>query len=36
MRIYAEAEHALESLGDWRTVKQGKSGQVYYHLLERE
>jgi len=35
MRIYAEAEHALEALGDWRTVKQGKAGQVFYHLLER-
>lgn len=36
MRIYAEAEHALEALGDWRTVKRGKAGQVFYHLLERE
>ena len=36
MRVYAEAEHALTALGDWRTVKQGRSGQVYYHLLERE
>ncbi len=35
MRVYAEAEHALEALGDWRTVKQGKAGQVFYHLLER-
>lgn len=34
MRIYAEAEHALEALGDWRTVKHGKAGQVFYHLLE--
>jgi 16S rRNA (guanine966-N2)-methyltransferase len=36
MRIYAEAEHALEELGAWRTVKRGKAGQVFYHLLERE
>ncbi|HEX8963204.1 MAG TPA: 16S rRNA (guanine(966)-N(2))-methyltransferase RsmD [Rhodocyclaceae bacterium] len=36
MRIYAEAEHALESLGAWRTAKRGKAGQVFYHLLERE
>jgi 16S rRNA (guanine966-N2)-methyltransferase len=33
-RIYAEAEHRLERLGDWRTVKQGRAGQVYFHLLE--
>jgi 16S rRNA (guanine966-N2)-methyltransferase len=36
MRIYAEAEHALQSLGDWHAVKQGKAGQVFYHLMERE
>lgn len=36
MRIYAEAEYALEALGAWRTVKRGKAGQVFYHLLERE
>ncbi|MEW6165567.1 MAG: 16S rRNA (guanine(966)-N(2))-methyltransferase RsmD [Pseudomonadota bacterium] len=35
-RIYAEAEHRIEALGDWRTVKQGQAGQVFYHLLERE
>jgi len=34
-RIYAEAEHRIESLGDWQVVKQGQAGQVYYHLLER-
>ncbi|MFY9328771.1 MAG: 16S rRNA (guanine(966)-N(2))-methyltransferase RsmD [Georgfuchsia sp.] len=34
-RLYAEAEHALEHLGDWRTVKQGTAGQVFFHLLER-
>ncbi len=31
--IYAEAETALESLGRWRTVRRGKAGQVYYHLM---
>lgn len=36
MRVYAEAEHALERLAAWHTVKRGKAGQVYYHLLERE
>jgi 16S rRNA (guanine966-N2)-methyltransferase len=35
MRIYAEAEHRIDSLGDWRTVKEGHAGQVFYHLLER-
>lgn len=34
-RIYAEAEHPLERIGAWETVRSGKSGQVYYHLLER-
>ena len=34
MRVYAEAEHALDALGAWHTVKRGKAGQVYYHLLE--
>ncbi|MDP1609517.1 MAG: 16S rRNA (guanine(966)-N(2))-methyltransferase RsmD [Rhodocyclaceae bacterium] len=34
MRIYAEAEHRIEKLGDWRTLKQGQAGQVFYHLLE--
>jgi len=33
-RIYAEAEHALESLGEWQVVKRGVAGQVHYHLLE--
>lgn len=35
-RLYAEAEQKLEGLGDWRTVKQGTAGQVFFHLLERE
>lgn len=34
MRIYAEAERCIASLGDWQTVKQGRAGQVFYHLLE--
>lgn len=33
--IYAEAEMPLESLGDWATVKRGKAGQVFYHLMAR-
>lgn len=34
MRVYAEAEHRVERLGDWRTVKCGQAGRVFYHLLE--
>ncbi|CAB1370795.1 16S rRNA (guanine(966)-N(2))-methyltransferase RsmD [Denitratisoma oestradiolicum] len=34
-RIYAEAEHPLESLGAWRVVKRGQAGQVHFHLLEQ-
>ena len=34
MRVYAEAEHRIATLGAWRTVKQGQAGQVFYHLLE--
>jgi len=33
--IYAEAEMPLESLGEWETVKRGKAGQVFYHLMSR-
>jgi len=33
-RIYAEAEYAIENIGKWQCVRQGKSGQVYYHLFE--
>lgn len=33
-RIYAEAEHPIERIGAWETVRGGRSGQVYYHLLE--
>lgn len=33
--LYAEAEAPLTALGDWRTTKQGRAGQVHFHLLER-
>lgn len=33
--LYVEAEYPVTALGDWHTVKQGKAGQVYYHLLQR-
>lgn len=35
-RLYVEAEHQLDALGDWRTVKRGQAGQVHFHLLEQE
>ena len=34
-RLYAEAEMPLERLGLWSVVKQGRAGQVFFHLLER-
>ena len=34
-RLYAEAEIPLERLGHWSVVKQGRAGQVFFHLLER-
>lgn len=33
-RIYAEAEHALDRIGAWTCTRRGRSGQVFYHLLE--
>jgi 16S rRNA (guanine966-N2)-methyltransferase len=33
-RIYAEAEHPIECIGAWEAVRGGRSGQVYYQLLE--
>lgn len=33
--IYVEAETALAGCGDWRTVRHGKAGQVFYHLMRR-
>ena len=34
-RLYVEAEHAVEALGEWSCVRAGRAGQVYYHLMER-
>jgi 16S rRNA (guanine966-N2)-methyltransferase len=34
-RLYAEAEVPLEKLGSWTVTKQGRAGQVFFHLLER-
>ena len=33
--LYVEAEHEIEALGDWRTVRHGKAGEVHFHLLQR-
>jgi 16S rRNA (guanine966-N2)-methyltransferase len=33
--LYVEAENALEGIGDWRTVRHGKAGQVFYHLMRQ-
>jgi 16S rRNA (guanine966-N2)-methyltransferase len=33
--IYAEAERALVGCGTWRTVRHGRAGQVFYHLMRR-
>jgi 16S rRNA (guanine966-N2)-methyltransferase len=34
--IYVEAETELKSLGDWRTVRHGRAGEVHFHLMRRE
>ncbi len=34
-RLYAEAEQPLQGLGSWSVVRQGRAGQVFFHLLER-
>ena len=34
--IYVEAEHEIESLADWHTVRHGKAGEVHFHLLRRQ
>lgn len=34
--VYVEAEHEIETLGDWRTVRHGKAGEVHFHLMQRE
>lgn len=34
--IYVEAEHEIGSLGDWRTERHGKAGEVHFHLMRRQ
>ena len=31
--LYVESEAAVTHLGNWRTVKQGRAGQVHFHLM---
>ena len=33
--LYVEAEYGLEACGEWRTVRHGRAGQVFYHLMQR-
>jgi 16S rRNA (guanine966-N2)-methyltransferase len=33
--IYAEAEAPLVGCGQWQTVRHGRAGQVYFHLMRR-
>ena len=35
-RIYAEAETPLEPWAGWILIRQGKAGQVFHHLFEKE
>jgi len=34
--LYVEAEAPIAALGCWKTVRQDKAGQVYFHLLRQE
>ena len=33
--LYVESEAAVEQLGAWHVVKQGRAGQVHFHLMRR-
>ncbi len=34
--IYIEAEHELSACGGWQTVRRGRAGQVFYHLMRSD
>lgn len=34
--LYVESEEEIEALGDWRTVRHGRAGEVHFHLLRRQ
>lgn len=31
--LYAESEQALTQLGRWKTIREGRAGQVHFHLM---
>lgn len=33
--LYVEAEGPVHECGDWRTIRSGRAGQAYYHLMRR-
>jgi len=33
--MYVEAERVVDGCGTWRTVRSGRAGQVFYHLMRR-
>jgi 16S rRNA (guanine966-N2)-methyltransferase len=35
-RVYVEAEHEILPPAPWRMIRQGRAGQVFHHLLERQ
>lgn len=34
-RLYVESGDAVAALGEWRSVRSGRAGQVFYQLLEQ-
>lgn len=32
--LYAESEQPLTHLGRWQTIREGRAGQVHYHLMQ--
>ena len=33
--LYVESERVLDGIGEWRTVRSGRAGQVHFHLMRR-
>jgi 16S rRNA (guanine966-N2)-methyltransferase len=33
--LYVEAEKLVDGCGSWSTVRSGRAGQVFYHLMQR-
>lgn len=34
--LYVEAEYPVDACGAWQTVRSGRAGQVFYHLMRRK